>query len=198
MSDQQCTDPSWLAAWKARQALHPVPESAHELEPEAPKKLRVQSGAWAPGQSGNPAGRKPGSLNRGGQLRAMLAEGGEELIRVVLAKALAGNVEALRLCLERVAPPLRPDGRCVSFQFDMHAPFTVQAQQIANAVASGELCVEDGALMIQALTNAAGLKQIDELEERIRELEDRAAKAARSFGGGMVVANIDDKGNIAQ
>jgi hypothetical protein len=84
----------------------------------------------------------------------------------------------------------------VSFRFDMNAPFTVQAQQVANAVATGELCVEDGALLIQALTNAAGLKAIDELEQRLRDLEGRAAKAARSFGSGLIVQDVDEHGNL--
>lgn len=187
-------------ATKARRAAERAAREAAGLPPNPPadpaKAALRAGGAWALGQSGNPAGRKPGSLNKGGELRKLMADDGESVVRMVIAKALTGNLEAARLVLERIAPPMRPEGRRVSFRFDMNAPFTVQAQQVANAVATGELCVEDGALLIQALTNAAGLKAIDELEQRLRDLEGRAAKAARSFGGGMLVQDVDEHGNL--
>jgi hypothetical protein len=190
-------------ATKARRAAERAEREAAGLPPSPPPApsapaLRAPTGGWAPGQSGNPAGLKPGTLGRGGELRKLMADDGESVVRVVIAKAQAGNLEAARLVLDRIAPPMRPEGRRVSFRFDMNASFTVQAQQVANAVALGELCVEDGALLIQALTNAAGLKAVDELEQRLRDLEGRATKAARSFGAGLVVGDIDEHGNLVQ
>jgi len=127
----------------------------------------------------------------------MMADGGEEIVRMVLDKALAGSLEAAKLVLERLAPPLRPEGRRVTFHFDMHASFTTQAQQVANAVAEGHLTIDEGALLMQSLTAAAGLKSIDEMEERLRALEGKADKSSRpSFGAGMVIGTMDEKGNL--
>jgi hypothetical protein len=59
---------------------------------------------WRKGQSGNPAGRAPGSKNRASQI---LAEHGEQLAQAAIGLALGGDVAALRLCLSRIVAPVR-------------------------------------------------------------------------------------------
>ena len=56
---------------------------------------------FQPGQSGNPAGRPKGSVNR--QL-AMLREAVEQVLPLVLQRALDGDTEAQKLILERGLP----------------------------------------------------------------------------------------------
>ena len=69
---------------------------------------------FAPGMSGNPAGRPKGARNRATVAAEALLEGeAEALTRKAVELALAGDVTALRLCLERVVPP-RKD-RAVAF-----------------------------------------------------------------------------------
>lgn len=58
------------------------------------------------GQSGNPAGRPKGSLNQTTLACQELLEGEAEAItRKAVEKALAGDLTAIRLCLERIIPP---------------------------------------------------------------------------------------------
>jgi hypothetical protein len=60
------------------------------------------------GQSGNPAGRPPGSRNKATLLAESIFEGeAENIIRMAIDKAREGDVTAIRLCLERVFPRLR-------------------------------------------------------------------------------------------
>jgi hypothetical protein len=57
------------------------------------------------GQSGNPAGRPRGSRNKASiRMQAMLEQRAKALVNKVVEMALAGNVAALRLCLDRLVP----------------------------------------------------------------------------------------------
>ena len=60
------------------------------------------------GQSGNPAGRPRGSRNKSTVLLQNLLEGEAEAItRKVIALAKAGDMAAIRLCMDRLVPPRR-------------------------------------------------------------------------------------------
>ncbi len=68
------------------------------------------------GVSGNPAGKPKGARNRSTLAAEALLDGeAEKLTRKAIDMALAGDVVALKLCMERILPP-RKD-RLV--QFDM-------------------------------------------------------------------------------
>jgi Family of unknown function (DUF5681) len=67
------------------------------------------------GQSGNLAGRPPGSRNRTTLAAESLLEGeAQALTRTAIKLALAGDTTALRLCLERIVPQRK--SRAVSFE----------------------------------------------------------------------------------
>jgi hypothetical protein len=62
-------------------------------------------GQWGKGQSGNQAGRKPGTRNRATRLRELVPEDAwVALLRVIVARALAGDAAYARLLLSRIAP----------------------------------------------------------------------------------------------
>jgi len=63
---------------------------------------------FKPGQSGNPSGRPKGARHRTTVAIEALLEGeGEALTRKAIELAKAGDMQALRLCMDRLAPPLR-------------------------------------------------------------------------------------------
>jgi hypothetical protein len=65
-----------------------------------------QDSRWKKGQSGNPNGRAAGSRNRATLAIEALLEGeGEALTRKAIELAKAGDMAALRLCLDRILPP---------------------------------------------------------------------------------------------
>src|SRR5215207_9353524 len=69
---------------------------------------------FQPGQSGNPSGRPPGSRNKTTLAVDALLEGeAETLTRKAIELAKAGDLVALRLCLDRICPPRKE--RPVSF-----------------------------------------------------------------------------------
>ena len=71
-----------------------------------PAKRTNGSGHFSKGTSGNPAGQPLGSRNHATLLMESLLEGeAEQLTRKAIELALAGDITALLLCLERLIPP---------------------------------------------------------------------------------------------
>ena len=59
------------------------------------------------GKSGNPKGRPQGSKGRFANFRAVVEPRLDELAEVLIAKALEGDMVAMRLILERTVPKAR-------------------------------------------------------------------------------------------
>jgi len=64
---------------------------------------------YKPGESGNPAGKKVGTLNKRTQLAKLLDPHAEAIINKTVELALAGDINALRLCIDRLIPKAKED-----------------------------------------------------------------------------------------
>jgi Family of unknown function (DUF5681) len=63
---------------------------------------------FKPGQSGNPAGRPKGARNATTlAVEALLDGEGEALTRKAIDLAKKGDMQALKLCMDRIVPPRR-------------------------------------------------------------------------------------------
>src|SRR5579863_7358049 len=90
---------SWGRASGGRWAMA---EIALHMQPK-PKVRRGPGRPFAKGQSGNAAGKAPGTKNRATLLAEQLLDGeASALARKAVEMALRGDAAALRLCLERV------------------------------------------------------------------------------------------------
>ena len=127
------------------------------------------SGRWRSGQSGNPAGRRPGSGSVQ-QLRQGIEESLPAIIQSLTDKAKAGDVGAARLLLERVIPPLKPVEAPQVLQIS-EGDLSGQAKSVVALAASGEVSVAQATQLITALGTLAKLIEVDELERRIQTLE---------------------------
>ena len=132
------------------------------------------SSRWLPGQSGNPAGRRPGS-GRVAHLRETIAEHVPEIIARLVEAAKGGDVQASRLLLERVLPPVRPVEETTPLELP-DGTLTEQGRAVMVAVAAGELAATQGAALLASLGTLAKLTEADELERRIEALEARTGK----------------------
>ena len=73
---------------------------------------RDERGRFVPGISGNPAGKAPGTRNRATMLRTALdSDEGPAMARIVIDKALAGDVVTAKFCLDRLEP--KPRNRAI-------------------------------------------------------------------------------------
>ena len=124
---------------------------------------------FKPGQSGNPKGRPKGTATTA-KLRALLEPHAKALVKQAVNLALDGDVTALRLCLERLVPPVRATDELVELR-GLKGTLTEQGEAIIQAVASSHVTPEQGAKLLQALAAQAKIEEADRLEKRIGELE---------------------------
>lgn len=107
-------------------------------------------GKFIPGQSGNPSGRPKGALNKITLASRALLEGEAEILtRKAIELAKAGNPVALRLCIQRLLPPLRRD-RTINFTLPkMEGPQDLfkGIAAILEAVAQGEITPWEGSTL---------------------------------------------------
>jgi len=129
---------------------------------------RAAGGRFAPGHSGNPGGRS----GKTQAIRAKLAEGAEAVTRKILAAAKKGDMQACRLILERLVPPMKPTSEPVQFDLD-DTDLPSAARSIMRAVASGQLAPDQGKSLIEGLGAVARVIEVAELQKAIEELRQQ-------------------------
>ena len=114
---------------------------------------RDTAGRFVPGQSGNPAGKAPGTRNRATLLRALMDEGEEQVIgRLVIDKAKAGDAVAARFVIGHLYP--RPRARTVALDLAGGLPATnvVAAHDaVLRAMFAGEIAPDEAEAMTHVL-----------------------------------------------
>ena len=130
---------------------------------------------WKPGQTGNPKGRPPGQSEIT-RLRASLAGDVPEILAGLVMAAKGGDVQAARLILERILPPVKAIEQAVELQLPADGTLTAQGRAVLSAVAGGDLAPSQGAALLGAIGTLARVTEIDELTARIAALEQQHAK----------------------
>ena len=132
---------------------------------------RDTAGRFAAGNTGRPAGAR----NRTTMAVLELLDGqAQALTQRAVELALAGDTTALRLCIERLAPPRK----------DAPVEFTLPAMKTAHdaaqaagavlaAVADGDLTPTEGAVIMGLVDAFRRTLEVTELEARVAALEDR-------------------------
>ncbi len=141
---------------------------------------RDPNGRFLPGATGNPSGRPPGSRNRGNALVDELLESrARQLTRKAIEMALKGNVLALRLCLERLAPARRERAMLLELPPPASAEgISAGFSKVVDAMATGELTPSETNSAAELLESARRSLETTELARRIEEMEERLAEDA--------------------
>lgn len=130
---------------------------------------------FPPGTSGNPAGKPKGCRHRATMAAEALLDGeAETLTRKAIELATAGDVTALRLCLERLIPA-RKD-RPVTFTLPpiaSAADAAVAMSAVVAAVAAGDISPTEANEVARLLETYVKTLETSELEARIAALEER-------------------------
>jgi len=138
-------------------------------------KTEKKPGKWQSGQSGNPKGKPPGSgeLQR---LRASIAADVPDILTGLVDAAKGGDVQAARLILERILPPIKATEQAVELQLPDGGTLTAKAAAVLSAAAMGAIAPGQAAQLIAALGTLAKISEVDELTQRIEKLEAAHAK----------------------
>ena len=128
---------------------------------------------FAPGQSGNPAGKAKGTRNRTTlAMEAILDGEAAALTRKAIEMAQGGDTIALRLCLDRLMPA-RKD-RHVTFALppiDTTADLPKATHALLQAVAAGDLTPSEAADIGKAVDAHVRAIEATDLHIRIERLE---------------------------
>jgi hypothetical protein len=127
------------------------------------------------GVSGNPTGRPVGARNKTSvAVEALLDGEAEVLTRKAIDKANEGDMQALRLCLDRILPP-RKD-RPVSFSL----PEITSPKQAAAAIASVLAAVAKGDITPTEASEVSKIVDVYVRAVETTELAERIARLERS------------------
>lgn len=134
---------------------------------------RRSDGTFAPGNS--LGGSRKGSRHRTTLAVEALMEGeAEGLTRKAIELALAGDGPALRLCLDRIAPPRKDNPVSFSLPAIRSAEDALTASSaLLNALAEGEVTPDEAGRIMALLTAHKALVETSNLEARIKALEER-------------------------
>lgn len=134
---------------------------------------RNSDGKFAPGNS--LGGNKAGSRHKVTRAIEELLEGQHEaLTQAAISKALEGDMTAMRLCLDRLAPP-RKDAP-VSFELPSirsAADAVTASSALLAAVAVGEVTPDEAGRVMALLTAHKALVEAGDHEARIIALEEK-------------------------
>jgi hypothetical protein len=106
-------------------------------------------------------------------MRQAIATRLPEILDSLVSKALAGDVSAARLLVERVIPPLRAQELPVRLALPDTDSFTEKGREVLQAIADERIDPSRGAGLITSIAHLARIAEIDELTKRITSLEER-------------------------
>ncbi len=134
---------------------------------------------FKPGQSGNPLGKPVGTKHRATQAALALLDGEvEALTRKAVELALSGDTVALKLCLDRIVPPLKPQAQMVTLDQPLPNSLTETARAFVNAAANGQLSPDIAAQLVSAVASIARVEEMEDIKHRLESLE-RALKGPK-------------------
>jgi len=133
------------------------------------KNGRNTAGQFATGNAGRPKGsRSKVTL----AIESLLQGQAEALTQTAVTKALDGDIVALRLCLERIAPA--PKDQPVSFSLPkMHNSMDASeaAGSVLTAVSEGELTPIEATRVMGLIDSYRRTLELTEIEQRLQALE---------------------------
>jgi hypothetical protein len=133
------------------------------------KNGRNTAGQFATGNAGRPKGsRSKVTL----AIEILLQGQAEALTQTAVTKALDGDIVALRLCLERIAPA--PKDQPVSFSLPkMHNAMDASeaAGSVLTAVSEGELTPIEATRVMGLIDSYRRTLELTEIEQRLQALE---------------------------
>lgn len=142
---------------------------------------REENGQFKRGRSGNPKGRPTLQTTA---IRKQLALNYKEVLQVIRKAALCGDMQACKMILDRICPPLKPQATPITMNLPPESNMTQIAEAILRACSDGSIPPDIGAQMVAAIGHCARINAHFPKEEE-EVLIDK-----------IQIQVIDDEGNI--
>lgn len=155
-------EPDWLKAHRSKASDTAAPKPVGN-----PNWKKGMASPW-------PKGRPRGLVDRRMKLTQMLASKADDVMRVVIDAALAGDIQAAGLVLARIAPVLKAQAEKVQFEFNAEGSLVDQVRQVLQGVADGHVPPDVAQQIIGTIGSLSGIKMVEQLEERLNRLEGKA------------------------
>jgi len=128
-------------------------------------------GRFKPGNPGKPKGARS-RVTR--EIEEMLGGQHKALTQAAIDKALEGDTVALRLCLDRLAPPRRDAPVSMELPPVRSAADAVEASAaVLAAISAGDITPDEAGRIMALLTAHKAIVETGDLEARIAALEEK-------------------------
>lgn len=122
------------------------------------------------GVSGNPAGRPKGIKDKRHRYAESIESMIPEVLESVFQKAIAGDMTAAKMLLDRSLPTKRPEQERV--QIPIKESTALNAREVLQSVFDGQVSPDVGASLLASITGVLKAIEVEELAKRIEALED--------------------------
>lgn len=126
------------------------------------------------GVSPNPSGRPRGITDKRSELRSLLTPHAKDLVQKAIDMALGGDVNALRLCIERLIPRVKDEVINLDFiDLDLceQNNLLLAGSSVLQAVASGVITPEHGKSIAAIIEAQRKTIESSNLHDRMAEIE---------------------------
>jgi len=132
--------------------------------------------AFKKGESGNLLGRPKGIQDKRTKLRLLLEPHVEPIVNKLIELALNGDTTALKLCMDRIIPVLKPVSQPINIDIPLPENLTDMAKIFLKSTASGDLSPDVAIQLISAIASISKIEEIETVKYRLEALE-RVIKA---------------------
>ncbi len=140
-----------------------------------PDKTEKKQGKFSKGRSGNPLGRPRGIRNKATiAAEALLAGEIEGICRKAIEEAKRGNIQAIKLVLDRILPPKKEAPIFINLPSMKTGSDILEAiHRVTQAVSRGELSPTEGDCLTRIIERQAKVIEMHDFEHRLKKLEER-------------------------
>ena len=130
------------------------------------------------GVSGNPAGRPRGIKDKRHRFNEAIESMIPDVLDSVFQKAVAGDMTAAKMLLDRSLPTKRPEQERV--QISIKENTALNARDVLQGVFAGEVSPDVGASLLNAITGVLKAIEVEDLAKRIEALESKNNEPANA------------------
>jgi hypothetical protein len=128
------------------------------------------STSFRPGVSGNPGGRKTGQTPRG-KFRKQVEKAVPQIVDHLVKAALAGDVQAARIILDRVLPALKAKDEAIILELPKSAGLVQQGEALVSAMTVGQVTPVEAQAVMTVLSGQRALIEQGEIARRLEVIE---------------------------